>query len=415
MGITFAILMKAMGTQSLIISAIGVLGLLFAGTGVYLAMDAWRDRAYGAFTIGLLIWVSGELFVIPSEYNLWSATVTARAEREMDLQREANGRRLILDTTATKLANEKPDRSSRQVQSAIDKALAAPLGKKTTLAAATHSCADIAAPSYRYCSEVLKLREEKARAEDFEKDSSLVWDANTRLAVDTSAMHGTHDGVASFAELVGKTPKFWSIILTLLTMLVLFLGRGVTLFVGHRDAKSERPCSVPVAKAVTVTKEHSVTEVPKPIAASVPELPLPKPISVTELPAPKPASVPLPAAEQKQPAAPDLTNVAFLNRNVPKTLNPTMKRIDPIEAEYQAIVDEMRSGHAISPAEARKRVNRVAVHNGQNTAAQRAVGKRLREIGNKVGVRIEANNGRRYAIAGVGRAKEAARLGVGVA
>lgn len=389
-GVTGAIVYLGMGTNSLVVTALGAIGILAATTGIYLALDAKRDGVHMAMIGGIALWILGEAFVIPSEINYWSATVTARAEREMDYQRQAQGRRLILDDTASRLAKEKPARSSKKVQAAIDAELARVIGsgrKAQTLSALTKDCRDLTSPAIKLCGPVMSLREELATAQDYEKDSAIVWAANSQLSVNTEEAHGAHDGPDRLAEIFGRTPVFWSNVILGITILLLWFTRGFSLAMGWRDAKVS-------PKSESVTRTACVTEAP---------------FQEEEI---KVGSVPQVTAAEPMP---DLTNVTNLEayRNAPQTLNPKPKRIDPAQAEIDAMVEEIRSGHAISPAEARKRVNRALAANGRNALAQRAVGKRLREAANKAGFRIEANNGRRYGVAG-GRAKEAARLGAGV-
>lgn len=184
-GVTAAIVYFGMGTASLIVTALGAIGIISASCGIYIAMDARKHGARAAFIGGLLLWLLGEAFVIPSEINFWSATVTAKAEREMDYQRQANGRRMILENRTTQLATEAPARAAGKIQADINAALAKTYGRKT-LASLTSNCTDLASPSIRFCKDVFALQKELAGSQEQKTISSLIWDANTQLAVDTS-------------------------------------------------------------------------------------------------------------------------------------------------------------------------------------------------------------------------------------
>ena len=252
-GVTSAIVWYGMGTQDWIITAIGAIGIIAAGTGIFLAMDAARDGAGWALMLCICLWLLGEAFIIPAEVNYWSARVTAKAEREMDLARQDNGRRLILDTTADQLTKGKPARTSAVIQANIDQELARSYGNQT-LSGLTNGCTDLSSRYIRLCRQVLALKGELAVAVQHEQASRLVWDANTALGADTASAHGAHDGPMRLANMLGGTPAFWSNAIIAITVLLLFFVRGIGLFLGWRPDRTNRKAiatPMPLAPAAT--------------------------------------------------------------------------------------------------------------------------------------------------------------------
>ncbi len=240
-GVTGAIIYNAMGVQSNILTVIGTLGLIAASTGIYLAADAVHDRAPIAFMVSMLIWLAGESFIIPSEINYWSATISAKADQEADAAHKANDRRMILDKEAGKLLTEKPARSAATVQAEIDGELAKVYSGQT-LAKATINCTDLESIAIWRCKAVLTLRRELAAAQSYEKSTSLVWNANT--TTDHKAAHGTHDGPEQLADMLGGTSKHWAQGLMVVTIALLFLTRGLGLYVGWRRSPQRRMLTI---------------------------------------------------------------------------------------------------------------------------------------------------------------------------
>ena len=241
-GATGAIMYNAMGIQATILTAIGVLGLIAASAGIFLAMEAVREGAPVAFLVSLLLWLVGEAFIVPSEINYWAATVTAKAEHEDDVGRQAGNRRMVLERAAIDLAAQKPARAAAIVQADIDAALVRDIGR-TTLGAATANCTDLQSAAIWRCKEVLTLRRELAAAQSYERSTSLVWDANT-TPVSTVEAHGAHDGPAQLADMIGGTTKQWGQILIVVTVALLFLTRGFGLYIGWRRAPARRVLTI---------------------------------------------------------------------------------------------------------------------------------------------------------------------------
>lgn len=364
-GATTAIMIKAMGTQEPILSVIGVLGVLFATTGVYMAVDAWRDGAIIACILGLGMWIIGEAFLLPSEYNFWAATVTAKAERELDIQRQADGRRLILDDKAKELSRSAKLRPSKEIKDDINEALARTHGKKT-LSALTKGCSDLDSPSIRFCKDVFALRKELDVSEEHEKSVGLIWEANTNLAVDTRQAHGAHDGPANFADLFGGTAKFWSLILTCLTMILMLYGRGVSIFLAWRKSKPRKP-----------------------------------PFDFDALRR---------KAEQDAEAIKQAEQIALQKAEQPKIPEIKLEQIDPVEDEIRKIASEIFSGQSPSPGQAHKRVKAICLAHGIDPLSKNKVTRKLDRAAQTLqpGSRIAANNGRRYGIHKVGRVGETA-------
>jgi hypothetical protein len=278
-GVTGAIMYTAMGIQSNILTGLGVLGLVSASTGIFVAMDAVRDRAPIAFLVALSVWIVGEAFIIPSEINYWSAVVSARAEREMDMERQSNGRRMILDRVSDNIMAKKPARAAAIVQTDIDAALARDIGN-TSLGAATASCMDLNSRSIWRCKTVLALRSELAIVQEYDKAASMVWDANTKVGA-TNDAHGAHDGPMQLADMLGGTPKRWGQALMVVTIALLFITRGLGLYIGWRRAPAKRPVpdeTTPANVFADVTPKHWPALAPTAAEVSpepVPALPMP--------------------------------------------------------------------------------------------------------------------------------------------
>ena len=241
-GVTGAIMYTAMGIQSNILTGLGVLGLVSASTGIFIAMDAVRDRAPIAFLVAISVWIVGEAFIIPSEINYWSAIVSAKAEREMDMERQSNGRRMILDRVADNIMAKKPARAAAIVQTDIDAALAKDIGN-TSLGAATANCMDLNSRSIWRCKTVLALRSELAIVQEYDKAASMVWDANTKVGA-TNDAHGAHDGQMQLADMLGGTPKGWGQALMVVTIAMLFITRGLGLYIGWRRVPAKQAVAV---------------------------------------------------------------------------------------------------------------------------------------------------------------------------
>ena len=323
-GVTGAIMWTAMGTQSWIITAIGVIGIIAAGTGIYLAMDAARDRAVIAFGLSVLLWLIGEAFLIPSEVNYWSAQVAAKAEQEADAQRQANGRRMILDAAASRLMARKPKRSAGAIQAAIDIGLARSF-RRGTLAELTNGCTDLRSRYIGYCKQILALRAEKAAAIQYEKEARLIWDANTAVGANAPLAHGAHDGPARLAEMLGGTPAYWTNAIICVTIFLLFFTRGLGLFLGWRPSRQQ---------ALVMPLDHW-----KPEANA------------------KPAPVQcLPDAPAPKVLAPSGTNVLDgLVHTVARTFEKEARTNVPVH-EVKAAVRALAQGHGITIAPQSQRI-----------------------------------------------------------
>jgi hypothetical protein len=278
---------NAMGTQSHIITAIGLAGLIAASSGIYLAMDAYRDRAWIAFVLSVMLWLTGEAFLVPSEINYWSAHVTSKMEKERDLGRQANGRRLILDATADSLIRDKPARSAAKIRPDIDAELARVYYGRA-LGAATTNCTDLSSLMIGRCQNVLALRRELATAEDYEKKAGLVWEANSAIGVDTSETHGTNDGPVQLTAIFGGTPERWTLILTVLTIFFMFFVRGFAIYLGWRKAPVRGAVDLPFQIVVRPPEPEVQRSLPA-LAAPVAEVNSTPPLITPDAPAMRPS------------------------------------------------------------------------------------------------------------------------------
>lgn len=264
-GLTLAIVCNAMGTQNWIISGIGILGIIGSSTGVYMAREAFQDKAFLAGAGAMAMWLICASFLIPSEINYWSATVTARAEHESDVGRQADARRRELDWKAKLVSDVRPGRTAAEVQAEIDRTLARKDGK-TTLGSATGQCSDTASASYRHCGDVLTLRAELAKTAAYEKNAGLVWNAGAQLN-GAEAAHGAHDGAARIARLLGGSAEEWNDRLLLVTVLLLAFMRDMLLFITWRAPKMAKALA-PVLKQVA---QPEITEQSTTAIAVLPE------------------------------------------------------------------------------------------------------------------------------------------------
>lgn len=409
-GVTAAIVYYGMATNSVIVTVLGVIGIISASCGIYIANDGKKQKARGVLFGGLLLWFLGEAFVIPAEINFWEATVTAKAERELDYQRQADGRRLILDNTAEQLKSSAPTRPMGEIQADINAALAKTYSKKT-LASTTANCSDLSSPFIKFCKDVFALQKELAGAQDKNTKSTLVWEANQSLSINTSEAHGAHDGPAALAAIFGGTVLFWRHVMLGIMIALLWVNRGFGLAMA-----SAKSAPKPVLETKPAAREPASEAVSlEPIAASETQVAHTEPAFETTAPEPEHAfeteAALDPGPAEIEPET-EIESVADsepvkgkrskkskswtkLSDYVPETRS--LEDIDdPEQAEYVRHVREIDAGRSMSPSQGRTKMNRVRKANGLSTVSQGAYSKRLKATGRDLGVVIDAPMGRQY-------------------